>query len=104
MTNSSSNNINTKPYTYTPVCSWIGQGEMCTEHSAAESSYCLQHYGLVYRVGSGRVRKRDTRQAQRVRLTQQLLQEAVDELEAEGFDVYGDSEREVTVELELVED
>jgi hypothetical protein len=55
-------------------------------------------------VGSGRVRKRDTRQAQRVRLTQQLLQEAVDELEAEGFDVYGDSEREVTVELELVED
>lgn len=77
---------------------------MCREHSAAESSYCLQHYGLVYKVGSGKVRKRDTRQAQRVRLTQQLVQEAVDELEAEGFDVYGDSEREVTVELDMVED
>lgn len=77
---------------------------MCTEHSAAESSYCLQHYGLVYRVGSGKVRKRDTRQAQRVRLTQSLLQEAVDELEAEGFDVYGDSEREKALEMELVEE
>jgi peptide subunit release factor 1 (eRF1) len=37
-------------------------------------------------------------------LTQSLLQEAVDELEAEGFDVYGDSEREKALEMELVEE
>ena len=103
MTNNSSNN-SSKPYTYTPVCSWIGTGEGCVHASQAESSYCLQHYGLVYRVGSGKVRKRDTLQAQRVRLTQQLLQEAIDELEAEGFDVYGDSEREKELELAEVED
>jgi hypothetical protein len=104
MTNNSSNNSSNKPYTYTPVCSWIGTGEGCGQTSQAESSYCVEHYALVYRVGSGKVRKRDTLQAQRVRLTQQLLQEAIDQLEAEGFDVYGDSEREKELELELVEE
>ena len=102
--NSSSNNSNDKPYTYTSVCSWIGLGEMCSASSAQDSSYCVQHYGLVYKLGSGKLRKRDTLQAQRVRLTQQLLQEAVDELEAEGFDVYGDSEREQELELVDTED
>jgi hypothetical protein len=44
----------------------------------------------VYRVGSGRQRRKDTAQAQRVRLVQQLMLEAIDQLEAEGFDVYGE--------------
>ena len=102
MTNNSSNND--KPCTYTTVCSWIGNGEMCTEHSAAESSYCVEHYAQVYKVGSGRVRKKDTRTAEKVRLVQQLMQEAIDQLEMEGFDVYGDSEREKVLDLELTED
>jgi hypothetical protein len=41
-------------------------------------------------VGSGRQRKKDTLQAQRVRLVQQLFYEACDILEAEGFDLYGE--------------
>jgi len=102
MTNNSSNT--NKPCTYTTVCSWIGNGEMCTEHSAAESSYCLQHYAQVYKVGSGKQRKKDTRTAEKVRLVQQLMQEAIDQLEMEGFDVYGDSEREKVLDLELTED
>ena len=77
---------------------------MCTEHSAAESSYCLQHYAQVYKVGSGKQRKKDTRTAEKVRLVQQLMQEAIDQLEMEGFDVYGDSEREKVLDLELTED
>jgi hypothetical protein len=77
---------------------------MCTEHSAAETSYCLQHYGQVYKVGSGRLRKKDTRTADKVRLVQQLMQEAIDQLELEGFDVYGDSEQEKVVELADMED
>ena len=98
------NSNNDKPYSYTPVCSWIGEGEGCSQASQAESSYCLQHYAQVYKVGSGKVRKKDTLTAQRVRLTQQLFQEAIDQLEAEGFDVYGDSEREVTVDLVDIEE
>jgi hypothetical protein len=43
-------------------------------------------------VGSGKRRKKDTLQAQRVRLVQQLFYEACDILEAEGFDLYGESE------------
>jgi len=97
-------NNNDTAYSYTPVCSWIGAGEMCTEHSAAESSYCLQHYGLVYKVGSGRLRRKDTRTAEKVRLVQQLMQEAIDQLELEGFDVYGDSEREKVLELADMEE
>jgi len=55
-------------------------------------------------VGSGRVRKKDMRTAEKVRLVQQLMQEAIDQLEMEGFDVYGDSEREKVLDLELTED
>jgi hypothetical protein len=43
-------------------------------------------------VGSGKQRKKDTLKAARVRLVQQLFYEACEQLEAEGFDVYGDSE------------
>ena len=97
-------NSNDTPCTYTSVCSWIGAGEMCSASSAQDSSYCVQHYGLVYKLGSGRVRKKDTRTAEKVRLVQQLMQEAIDQLELEGFDVYGDSEREKVLDLELTED
>jgi predicted oxidoreductase len=55
-------------------------------------------------VGSGRVRKKDTRTAEKVRLVQQLMQEAIDQLEMEGFDVYGDSEREKVLDLVDSED
>lgn len=75
------------------TCTYIGTGPRCTAHALEGKSYCEAHYAIVYRVGSGRTRKKDTAQAQRVRYVQQLMQEAIDQLEAEGFDLY--SERDL---------
>ena len=74
------------------TCTYIGTGPRCTAHALEGKSYCEQHYAVVYKVGSGKRRRKDTLQAQRTRLVQQLFYEACDQLEAEGFDVYGDSE------------
>lgn len=86
------------------TCTYIGTGTACTCTALAGRNYCAEHYALVYKVGSGRQRKKDTLQAQRVRMVQTLFYEACDQLEAEGFDVYGDSEREVTPEAEEFDD
>ena len=72
------------------TCQYIGTGPRCTAHTLEGKSYCEQHYALVYKVGSGRQRRKDTAQAQRVRYIQQLMQDAIDQLEAEGFDLYGE--------------
>ena len=74
------------------TCTYIGTGPRCTVAALAGKSYCAEHYALVYKVGSGKQRKKDTAQAQRVRYIQQLFYEAMEQLEAEGFDVYGESE------------
>ena len=74
------------------TCTYIGTGPRCTAAALEGKSYCAEHYALVYKVGSGKVRKKDTAQAQRVRYIQQLFYEAMEQLEAEGFDVYGESE------------
>ena len=71
-------------------CTYIGTGPACTCSALEGRSYCAEHYAIVYKVGSGRQRKRDTLQAQRTRLVQQLFYEACDILEAEGFDLYGE--------------
>ena len=72
------------------TCQYIGTGPRCTAPTLEGKSYCEQHYAVVYKVGSGRKRRKDTLQAQRVRYVQQLFYEAVEQLEAEGFDVYGE--------------
>ena len=72
------------------TCTYIGTGPRCTCPALEGRSYCEQHYAVVYKVGSGRQRKKDTLQAQRTRLVQQLFYEACDILEAEGFDLYGE--------------
>ena len=74
------------------TCTYIGTGPRCTHRALEGKSYCEQHYALVYKVGSGKQRKKDTAQAARVRLVQQLFYEACEILEAEGFDLYGESE------------
>ena len=86
------------------TCTYIGTGPRCTAAALEGKSYCADHYAVVYKVGSGRKRKKDTLQAQRVRLVQQLFYEACDQLEAEGFDVYGDSELIQTQHVEDFED
>ena len=82
------------------TCTYIGDGAGCTHSALKDKHYCEQHYALVYKVGSGRVRKRDTRQAARVRLVEQLMSEAVEELISEGFDVYG----ETALAIEILDD
>ena len=74
------------------TCTYIGTGIPCTHPALEGKHYCADHYAVVYKVGSGKQRKKDTLQAARVRLIQQLFYEAIEQLEAEGFDVYGDSE------------
>lgn len=81
------------------TCTYIGTGPRCTAHTLEGKSYCEQHYALVYKVGSGKQRKKDTLKAARVRLVQQLFYEACDILEAEGFDLYGESELAQTEEM-----
>ena len=89
------------------TCTYIGShghaGAGCTAPVMPGTSYCAEHYALVYKVGSGRVRKKDTRTAARVRLVEQLFQEAIDQLILEGFDVYGDSELAPTIQADSEE-
>jgi len=84
------------------TCTYIGAHGLtsagCTAPVVPGTSYCAEHYALVYKVGSGRKRKKDTRQADRVRMVEQLFQEAIEILILEGFDVYGDSELLPTIE------
>jgi hypothetical protein len=56
-------------------------------------SYCEEHLWLVYKQGTAVHRKKDKRTAESVWNLQDAFNEAVAELEAEGFDCYGDAER-----------
>jgi hypothetical protein len=48
---------------------------------------------MVYKVGTARARRRkEERTVNKVRLVESLFNEAIEQLEAEGFDCYGDSE------------
>ena len=38
---------------YEPVCSWIGNGEGCTNPSVPNKSYCEEHVWIVYNKGTG---------------------------------------------------
>jgi hypothetical protein len=48
---------------------------------------------MVYKAGTARARrKKEERTVNKVRLVESLFNEAIEQLEAEGFDCYGDSE------------
>jgi predicted aldo/keto reductase-like oxidoreductase len=83
--------INTK----TP-CQYIGghgHTPTCTHTALAGHSYCAEHLALVYKAGTARaVRHKEKRIVDKVRLVESLFNEAIEQLEAEGFDCYGDSE------------
>ena len=65
----------------------------CCAAVVADRSYCEDHLWVVYKQGSAVVRKKDQRTAESVWNIQDAFNEAITELEAEGFDCYGDSER-----------
>jgi hypothetical protein len=49
----------------------------------------------VYQKGTARAkRKKEIQTVNKIRLVESLFNEAIEQLEAEGFDVYGDSERD----------
>jgi len=56
-------------------------------------SYCQEHIYLVYKQGTARAKRhKEIRTVDKVRIVEQLMHEAIAELEAEGFDVYGERE------------
>jgi hypothetical protein len=65
----------------------------CCAAVVPDRSYCADHLWVVYKQGSAVVRKKDQRTAELVWNIQDAFNEAITELEAEGFDCYGDSER-----------
>ena len=81
----------------THLCQYIGeQGTTptCTHAALEGRSYCIEHLALVYKSGTNRARRhKEIRTVDRVRIVESLMNEAIAELEAEGFDCYGDSER-----------
>ena len=75
------------------MCTYIGEGEGCTAECLPGKNYCEQHYFLIYKQGTARaLRKKELRTVDKVRIVEDLLNEAIAELEAEGYDVYGDRE------------
>ena len=81
----------------TTTCTYIGPDSTrctCDKPAVAGTSYCEEHYHVVYAKGTrlGR-RLKDQRRAEAVRQLMSDFNQAIEELEQEGFDVWGDSER-----------
>ena len=79
------------------TCTYIGHTgtqATCCEPTVLGSSYCATHYPMIYASGSklGR-RLKDAARAEAIRQLVSDFNDAVAQLEAEGYDVYGDSER-----------
>ena len=78
------------------ACQYIGaQGTQptCTATALEGHSYCAEHLAIVYKQGSKRAtRHKEIRTVDKVRMVESLMNEAIAELEAEGFDCYGDGE------------
>lgn len=67
-------------------CQWQGQGEGCSQSAAPGRAYCEQHLWRVYQQGTAVRRKKDQRRAEQVWSIEDAFNEAVQELEQEGFD------------------
>ncbi len=78
-------------------CQWIGNGEGCTHTALEGSSYCAEHYAVVYQTGTAVRRKKDARRAAAVWDIESALNEAVEELIEEGYD-FGEERWAVEVE------
>ena len=77
----------------TDTCTYIGDGCGCTHAVVPERSYCEGHLWLVYKQGTARARRhKELSTVDKVHIIEQLMHEAIAELEAEGFDVYGERE------------
>jgi hypothetical protein len=72
----------------TITCTYLGDAlRPCCAPRVEGRSYCADHLWLVYQKGSNlRTRHKDIRTANTVWDIEQAFQEAVEELEAEGYD------------------
>ena len=69
----------------TDTCTWIGEGERCSEPTVPNRSYCEHHVWRVYQKGTNLAKRRkDLRTANSVRMWENLFNEAVEELIDEG--------------------
>lgn len=67
-------------------CQWIGNGEGCSKSAINGRSYCEDHIWAVYQKGTALGRRRkDQQRVDNIRTLNQLFDEAVQELEAEGY-------------------
>jgi len=73
-------------------CQYIGGNGFtlsCKNFTVPGKSYCEEHIHIVYQKGSAtRNRHKDIRQAEKVRLVESLMNEAIAQLEEGGFDCY----------------
>jgi len=81
------------------TCTYIGNNDYnilkpaCCARAVAGRAYCTEHLYVVYKQGTARARrKKELNTVDKVRMVESLLNEAVAELEAEGYDVYGERE------------
>jgi len=81
------------------TCTYIGSNDhnnlqpTCCSPVVAGRAYCTEHLYVVYKQGTARARRhKEISTVDKVRLVEQLMHEAVAELEAEGYDVYGERE------------
>ena len=80
-------------------CQYIG-GEgykpTCTHTALEGHSYCAEHLAIVYKQGTARAKRhKEQRTVDKVRMVESLMNEAIAELEAEGFDCYGERELDI---------
>jgi len=99
----------THPNPHTHTCTYIGgtgfKPSCCKPTMAKDVSYCTEHYAVVYAKGTAQGRRlKDARRANALRQLVSDFNAAVEELEEDGFDVYGDSDLEVIVVAQDSED
>jgi hypothetical protein len=80
------------------TCTYLGESTTaCGCTTVMGKSYCAEHLFKVYKQGTARARrKKELLTVDKVRIVEQLLNDAIAELEAEGYDCY--AERELGLE------
>jgi len=93
--------------TTTTACQYIGSNDhstltpTCCSPAVAGRAYCTEHLYVVYKQGTARAKRhKEIRTVDKVRMVESLMNEAIAELEAEGYDVYG--ERDLELDLDEV--
>lgn len=69
-------------------CTWIGAGEGCSKEALPGRSYCEEHLWIVHQKGTANgKRKKDIQRANAIWDIENAMNEAVQELIEEGFDI-----------------